>query len=413
MADEAVTELVTDTEDLSQEEEDYINDVVDAFIMAFIGKLAASRAARILHTAITEIPIINDVKKEAGKEPVKVPIGDVRAWAKKEVKAYKKGLELDGGTEVVDDDILTFKPWMKDLKSDLLDDVRKVMKQSKAEGYQPSQLRSELIKAMGSRYNNRLYVTAYCESRRGEDKTKRALYKDTSINYVVWHTQKDIRVRTTHRLREGRIYLVDDCPSLGEPGCRCWIYPYVPKGELMIPAYDKGELPINNPKAIGSYEETLSKRETEKGMIFDKQGYPIYEKEGDRSSVRFTQKEVNTYLEGNIFTHNHPQNTPFSDEDILFGCANNCNEIRACNTTGSYILKNKDGSNLRYDQWEDFNKYNQMSQKYYTDLYGDHYKKKILKGEMTPEEASIKIRHLALAKAAYKVNEIEYKFETR
>jgi len=242
--EEVATELDIQGEELTPEEEDYINDVINAFILAYIAKLTASRAARILHTAVKELPVIKDAQEEAGKKPVKVPIGEIKAWSKQEVEEYKNTLIEHGGTYIVNNDVLEFKPWMSALKSDLIEDAREVIRQGKIYGYQPEKLRSELKKAMGEAYNNRLYVASYCESRRGEDLTKRALYADTKINYVVWHTKKDSKVRPAHRAREGKIFLLDECPSLGEPGCRCFIYPYVPKGSLAIPLLAKGELDI-------------------------------------------------------------------------------------------------------------------------------------------------------------------------
>jgi SPP1 gp7 family putative phage head morphogenesis protein len=241
---EVATELDIKGGELTQEEEEYINDVVNTFILAYIAKLSASRAARILHTAVTELPVIQEAQKEAGKKPLKVPIGDVRAWSKQEVDDYKRTLIEYGGTYIVNNDVLEFKPWMAALKADLVEDARNVIREGKIYGYQPEKLRSELKKAMGDSYNNRLYVASYCESRRGEDLTKRALYSDTNINYVTWHTKKDSKVRPAHREREGKIYLVEECPSLGEPGCRCFIYPYVPKGSLAIPLLDRGELDL-------------------------------------------------------------------------------------------------------------------------------------------------------------------------
>jgi len=242
--EEVATELDIQGNELTTEEEDYINDVINAFILAYIAKLSASRAARILHTAVKELPVINKVQQEAGQDPVKVPIGDVRAWSKQEVEEYRKTLIEYGGTYIVNNDVLEFKPWMNSLKADLIEDAREVIRQGKIYGYQPEKLRSELKKAMGDAYNNRLYVASYCESRRGEDLTKRALYADTNINYVKWHTKKDSKVRPAHQAREGKIYLLEECPSLGDPGCRCFIYPYVPKGSLAIPLLDRGELDV-------------------------------------------------------------------------------------------------------------------------------------------------------------------------
>ena len=50
--------------------------------------------------------------------------------------------------------------------------------------------------------------------------------KDTGVTVrYVWRTQRDERVRTSHRMNEGRIFLWSDPPDTGDPGedynCRC------------------------------------------------------------------------------------------------------------------------------------------------------------------------------------------------
>lgn len=221
-------------EELTEEQRDYIEKVVSLFIIAYAGRLIAGHGARIIKTVREELPIIKSVQKKAGVEITDFKPGDISGWSASEVEFYRRMLLDYGGTYIVKNGILEFKDWMRDLQPALIESAEKVIIRAKQFGYTPQVLREELLKALGNEYNNRLYVSAYVESRVIEDRTKRELYADTGINYVVWYTQKDSRVRPTHQERQGKIYLLAECPSLGEPGCRCWIYPYTSKNSLMI-----------------------------------------------------------------------------------------------------------------------------------------------------------------------------------
>lgn len=221
-------------EELTEDEHNYIEKVVSIFILAYAGKLIAGHGARILRTVSTELPIIKQVQSEAGETPTTYKASDISDWSKEEIAYYRTLLLDHGGSFIVNNGILEFKDWMRALKPELISSAEKVIIQSKTYGYTPQKLREELLRSMGAEYNNRLYVSAYVESRTIEDKTKRELYDETGISSVKWYTQKDDRVRPEHQKREGKIYLVRECPSLGEPGCRCWIYPVVIPGSLMI-----------------------------------------------------------------------------------------------------------------------------------------------------------------------------------
>jgi SPP1 gp7 family putative phage head morphogenesis protein len=53
--------------------------------------------------------------------------------------------------------------------------------------------------------------------------------QSVGINRYRWHTQRDERVRPSHRDNEGKLFSFTDPPSTGNPGtahgCRCWAEP--------------------------------------------------------------------------------------------------------------------------------------------------------------------------------------------
>jgi len=237
MVNEAVAEEgVNPEESLTESQTEYVENMVSLFIAAYSARLIAAHAPRIFYTVANELEIIKKVQMEAGEEVTKFKPSDISKWSKNEVEQYKIMLLDYGGTFVVNNGILVFKDWMRSLKPELITSCEKVIIRSKNLGYTPQKLRQELLNAMGAEYNNRLYVSAYVESRVIEDQTKRELYAETGINYVTWHTQGDDKVRPAHRARDKQVYLLAACPSLGEPGCRCWIYPKTIKNSLMIAA---------------------------------------------------------------------------------------------------------------------------------------------------------------------------------
>lgn len=223
-----------ETEGLTESQGEYVRDMVSIFIAAYSARLISAYAPRIIQTVKTELPIIKKVQKDAGEDVTTFKPSDISAWSKNELENYKIMLLDYGGTYIVRNGILEFKDWMNSLRPELIESCEKVIIRAKNMGYTPQVLREELIKAMGNEYNNRLYVSSYVESRVIEDRTKRELYADTGISYVTWHTQGDSKVRPSHQQRDKQVYLLAECPSLGEPGCRCWIYPKTIKNSLMI-----------------------------------------------------------------------------------------------------------------------------------------------------------------------------------
>lgn len=84
----------------------------------------------------------------------------------------------------------------------------------------------------------------------------------------------------------------------------------------------------NNPNAMHKkqvdYEERIRNSKTEKGAYFDKDGNVVLEASGNAEFVEFEDKpEFNHKVEQAVwngaelhFTHNHPENTIFSPEDV-------------------------------------------------------------------------------------------------
>jgi SPP1 gp7 family putative phage head morphogenesis protein len=119
-----------------------------------------------------------------------------------------------------------------------------------------------------------------------------------------------------------------------------------PKAEPKKPIKEPERTREEVEKIIRDKEHTLIDRTTEKGILYNKNGKILLEKEGDAESVSFTKAERKR-MNGNVLTHNHPGiGVAFSDADLRMACAYNLNEIRATGKTGTHIIKMADGSNF-------------------------------------------------------------------
>ena len=85
-------------------------------------------------------------------------------------------------------------------------------------------------------------------------------------------------------------------------------------------------------------EKEISGGRTEIAVLFKSDGSEAFQKNGDASSVTFSKSERKKMV-GCVLTHNHPNNTPFSHNDISFLLDNGLDEIRAVVDGGTYILQ--------------------------------------------------------------------------
>ena len=100
----------------------------------------------------------------------------------------------------------------------------------------------------------------------------------------------------------------------------------------------------------GSKEQTLNTIECKmRGMpleicfVVDTNGNIIHKALGDAHSISISDNDVKV-MKGNIFTHNHPNNSTLSPFDIVFAARNGLQEIRAVASGGVYCVKLNDNT---------------------------------------------------------------------
>jgi len=114
-------------------------------------------------------------------------------------------------------------------------------------------------------------------------------------------------------------------------------------------AYDRfGIFTNNNPSEEGYYdyrgkdmqqvEREISERNYETAVCFGKNGKAKFAQVGNEDSVRFTTVEL-LKMKGADVTHNHPNGTPPSPEDLYLMKDYKANSFRTTGKDGTYVLK--------------------------------------------------------------------------
>lgn len=118
-------------------------------------------------------------------------------------------------------------------------------------------------------------------------------------------------------------------------------------------------------------ERIIAGNKYESAIIYDKNGNMVFKKKGNANSVSFTVEESKK-MKGCVLTHNHPDGSVFSPEDINMLRVGDLSEIRACNKNGTFILR-------RCDKWhKDISDLKKLDEKYWQAMneVGDKYRDK-------------------------------------
>ena len=91
-------------------------------------------------------------------------------------------------------------------------------------------------------------------------------------------------------------------------------------------------------KALYSAEIVTTRLKHERATLFSQQGELILEKSGDANSVHFTSKEIRM-MRNAVLTHNHPDSSCFSYQDINMLRVGKLSEIRAATKDGVYRIQ--------------------------------------------------------------------------
>lgn len=85
-------------------------------------------------------------------------------------------------------------------------------------------------------------------------------------------------------------------------------------------------------------ERILVGNNYETAMVFDTDGNVVFKKKGARDEVSFTASEIKQ-MKGRVVTHNHPNGSGFSADDIAMLRRSKAAELRACTRGGTYVIR--------------------------------------------------------------------------
>lgn len=140
--------------------------------------------------------------------------------------------------------------------------------------------------------------------------------------------------------------------ALGLPGegftycgswCRCQLTlaPYQPWDGGAEKAKSPAGKPVGTPlepeamARVHQAEKGTEAQNFETAVAFDDDGNVAFRKDGEANQVRFTLAEVEK-VKGKVFTHNHPNGTSLSPEDVSFLYLHDLKEIRAIGRPGAF-----------------------------------------------------------------------------
>jgi SPP1 gp7 family putative phage head morphogenesis protein len=132
--------------------------------------------------------------------------------------------------------------------------------------------------------------------------------------------------------------------------------------------------------------ETKTRRDAlETAHLFTPEGEKVWSKQGNRSSVGFTQQEL-AQFKGNVLTHNHPRGSSFSPEDIALACKYDLAEIRASGSVARYSMAPPEGG-WNQNLWN--KSIHPMMKKVDGEIH-DEFMALIRRGELDVEQACIR-----------------------
>ncbi len=86
------------------------------------------------------------------------------------------------------------------------------------------------------------------------------------------------------------------------------------------------------------HERIISGNSYETAIIYNTDGSIDFQKKGNSNSVTFTLKEIRS-MQGKTLTHNHPNESVHSPNDLNIMRRGKLSEIRACNSAGAYVIR--------------------------------------------------------------------------
>lgn len=215
-------------------------------------------------------------------------------------------------------------------------------------------------------------------------------YKDTGYTKLVWNTAFDSRTCDDCAHLDGKVVDVDsvDIPPV-HARCRCTICPLLESiGDApqttIVPHESEAE--INYKNACKQVLDRGKINGNENLLLLNLNGEQVFDRlDGTNNCVRFTP-EFNDFIDNSIkeslmLIHNHPKSSSFSDADMcVLNVYDSIKEITAYGHDGTLYRLSTNGNNIGVLDIK-------AEYRHYRNKYQSKYSDKVIRGELTPEEA--------------------------
>ena len=109
-------------------------------------------------------------------------------------------------------------------------------------------------------------------------------------------------------------------------------------------------------KALVNSEKEIAANDFETAIIYSEIGERIFDYTNGGDIIRFSASELRKIPSGAVITHNHPNGTVPSPQDVAFLLNRDISEIRACNKCGAYVIRKIPGRDKYHLDLEDISK---------------------------------------------------------
>lgn len=248
-------------------------------------------------------------------------------------------------------------------------------------------------------YLNRSQAIARTEAMWTTNKGAVALYRSEGISRVQMIDGRDDDVCSNRDGREVTLAEGNAEVDFEHPNGTLVLAPIIGRGRAPAGGEPAPEEPLLSGEAKRLsvlQKEALATRfrATERALVVDEAGNVVLTKSGGKSSVRFTQTEVNTVRAAKrpSFTHNHPhieelESVTFSLADALFASNTRVIEMRATTHLHTHILRSAEGQ-----EWPLIPELRRAYQSQAESLRAS-YVKRVSEGTLQNFEANMQIQH--------------------
>lgn len=168
-----------------------------------------------LEAALEATRELNEKRLKAGLGKITFDDTKTTETALKQVEDYYTKLVKDGGSDVVENGKLVFKPWLSNLETDLKNELLLIAAMD-------TELVPSALDGLLDTGKRNADLAAEYEILHNEQEIKNTIWKENNVEKFVWHSRDDPSTCPECFERDGFVYRWNDLPDIpAHPKCRC------------------------------------------------------------------------------------------------------------------------------------------------------------------------------------------------